>query len=82
MDKPDDLPKDSEALVKAANEASSANLSLISDESRRSSFREFAVKLARALDEVSAKMASASLERLASVAASLKECLFGFVCFV
>ena len=82
MDKPDDLPKDSEALVKAANEASSANLSLISDESRRSSFREFAVKLARKLDEVSAKMASASLERLASVAASLKECLFGFVCFV
>jgi hypothetical protein len=82
FDKQVELPKDSEALLKAANDASSADLSLISDDSQRSSFREFAVKLARKLDEEAAKMVASTLERLASVVTSLKDCVFVFVCSV
>ena len=82
MEKPDDLPKGHESLLQAAHDAGSAHLSVISDESQRSAFRELAQKLGQKLQDEGAKMATASLERLAAVVKSLKDCLFVFVCFV
>ena len=79
FDNPVDFPKDYEALVKVIHQASSADLSMISDDSKRSSFREFAVKLGRTINETTSKVAASSLECLALAVATLKD-LTSFCC--